>query len=126
MNDFIERGEREVTIFWKWISESLFLNEESEFSKSQVWFQRFAIISIYLLCIVLWSYFLNWGRINWGVQDWIWEWRYSRILKEAVTENSKFLSTPIPPSPMVFFVFSGSLMYPLPLKFSFSVTLIRV
>jgi len=87
MNDFIERGEREVTIFWKWISESLFLNEESEFSKSQVWFQRFAIISIYLLCIVLWSYFLNWGRINWGVQDWIWEWRYSRILKEAVTDK---------------------------------------
>ncbi|MBA7552977.1 hypothetical protein ES705_45557 [subsurface metagenome] len=117
MNDFIERVDRKMATYWKWITESLFQNEESEFSRSQIWFQRFAIISIYLLCIVLWSFFLNWGRINWGVQDWIWEWRYSRILKEAVTDFqiplhtdpplsygvSRFLGIPdVPLAPQIF------------------------
>ena len=86
MNDFIERVDRRINTLWEWIIESLFLSEESEFSRSQVWFQRFVIISLYLLCIGLWSFFLNYGRIDWGVHDWIWEWRYARILKEAVTE----------------------------------------
>ena len=86
MNAFIERADRKIATYWKWITKSLFLNAESEFTRSQIWFQRFAIICIYLLCIGLWSFFLNYGRINWGVQDWIWEWRYSKILKEALTD----------------------------------------
>lgn len=86
MNAFIERVDRKIATYWKWITESLFLNAESEFTKSQIWFQRFAIICIYLLCIVIWSFFLNYGRINWGVQDWVWEWRYSKIIKEALTD----------------------------------------
>jgi hypothetical protein len=85
MDRFIRRIEHFVADTWKWITDSLLLGGDNTFSSSQVWFQRFTIFSIYLSCVAVWSFFLNFGRIAWGVEDWIWEWRYARILKEAVT-----------------------------------------
>jgi len=96
MMKFIEQLDRKVSSGWTWITDSLFLNAEAGFSTGQIWFQRFAIIIVYLFCLVLWSFFVNYGRINWGVEDWIWEWRYSSIIKEALTEVQLPLHTTPP------------------------------
>lgn len=96
MLNWIDRVDRRVGFIWKWITDSLFLNSEAGFTRGQLWFQRFVILSIYLFCITLWSFFVNYGRINWGVEDWIWEWRYSTIIKEALTQAQLPLHTSPP------------------------------
>lgn len=93
MKSIANKLDQKCLSLWNWFTGSIFQNTESEFSRSQVWFQRLWIIVVYLTGIVLWTFFLNYGRFNWGVQDWIWEWRYSRILKEALTTGQLPLHT---------------------------------
>jgi hypothetical protein len=85
MTGFLHEIDKRATSFWRWCAESLFHPVGSDFSRSQVWFRRLWIACLFLIGACLWAFFLNFGRFTWGVQDWIWEWRYSRILKEALT-----------------------------------------
>ena len=85
MTGFLHEIDKRAASFWRWCAESLFHPVGRVFSRSQVWFRRLWIACLYLIGAGLWTFFLNFGRFTWGVQDWIWEWRYSRILKEALT-----------------------------------------
>jgi hypothetical protein len=68
-------------------TDAILLPPGALFSAAQRWLQRLWIFALYAGGLALWVFFLNFGQFRWGVQDWIWEWRYSRILKEALTSG---------------------------------------
>lgn len=81
---------------WLGMTESVFAGQGSLFTPRQVWFQRLWIGGLLVAILALWAYFLNFGSYTFGVQDWIWEWRYARILRLAVLSGQLPLHTQPP------------------------------
>jgi hypothetical protein len=92
---FTELDNKAVSV-WKWIAQCVFRGMDRDFTRSQIWFQRFWLGLLYFSSVGIWAFFLNFGNFIWGVQDWIWEWRYSRILQEAITSGLLPLHTDPP------------------------------
>ena len=83
----INRLDRWFASSWMTATDAVLLPPGAPFSTSQRWIQRAWVSTLYLGGLGLWVFFLNFGRFKWGVQDWILEWRYSRILQEALTKG---------------------------------------
>ena len=64
--------------------DALFRGPGELLSSYQVWFGRGWLTALYVFGLIVWAFFLNFGRIDWGVQDWIWEYRYTRVLEQAM------------------------------------------
>ncbi len=78
---------------WAGVSESIFTGQGSPMTSRQVWIQRSWIGGLLLATLAFWAYFLNFGQFDFGVQDWIWEWRYARILRLALLTGQLPLHT---------------------------------
>jgi hypothetical protein len=90
------RWQRRVERTWGAVSESIFAGQGTPLTSGQVWFQRLWIGGLLLAILAFWAYFLNFGRFDFGVQDWIWEWRYARILRMALLTGQLPLHTQPP------------------------------
>jgi hypothetical protein len=95
MRGFNKFDDKAISL-WEWITQCVFYGENHDFSRLQIWFQRIYLFLFYGLNVGVWIFFLNFGKFIWGVQDWIWEWRYSRILQEAITSGQIPLHTDPP------------------------------
>lgn len=73
-----------ISRMWMGICESIFAGPGARLTTRQRWFQRAWIGGLLVAILGFWTYFLNFGQFAFGVQDWIWEWRYSRILRLAL------------------------------------------
>jgi hypothetical protein len=82
-----------VERLWDGISESIFTGPDSSLAPWQIWLQRSWIGGLLLAILAFWAYFLNFGTFVFGVQDWIWEWRYARILRLALLTGQLPLHT---------------------------------
>jgi hypothetical protein len=78
---------------WEGTSVGIFSAPGSHRTPGQAWLQRTWIGGLLLATLAFWAYFLNFGRFEFGVQDWIWEWRYARVLRLALLTGQLPLHT---------------------------------
>jgi len=64
--------------------ESLFLTRSDTLS---IWIRRIWYLLLYVLGLVSWGYFFNWGNINFDLHDWTQEGFRYYFLREVVTQN---------------------------------------
>ena len=81
---------------WTGMTDSIFSGLGSPLTPRQVWVQRAWVGGLLATILAFWAYFLNFGTFAFGVQDWIWEWRYARILRLAVLTGQLPLHTQPP------------------------------
>lgn len=48
--------------------------------KRHQWLHWLWIVAIYLVGLGIWIYFLDFGRFDWGIQDWVWAYRYGSAI----------------------------------------------
>ena len=81
---------------WFAAAQAVFGASSSPVTRTQAWFQRAWLVGLLLAILAMWAYFLQFGQFVFGVQDWIWEWRYARILRMAALTGQLPLHTQPP------------------------------
>ena len=92
----ISRLETMARKAWFAAAQAVLVASGSPVTRTQTWFQRVWLVGLLLAIQAMWAYFLHFGQFVFGVQDWIWEWRYARILRMAALTGQLPLHTQPP------------------------------
>ena len=70
-----------------WLTETLVLPPQSTPTTWQRAIRWAWMGGVYLLVLVVWITFMNWGRIPFGVHDWLQEWGFDTTLQQSLTQG---------------------------------------
>jgi hypothetical protein len=93
---------------WSALKDALIRTPSADMKPTRLWFQRLWIFAIYIVGLGVWTVFLNFGKFDWGIQDWFWAYRYG----SAITTTLESGQLPLHIEPPVNYLISRYLAIP--------------
>ncbi len=113
MKDRLKDFEERIIHFFNEALDAIFLPSNASLSRWQRTIQWSWFIALLLIGLVMWTYFLHGGRIQFEIHDWPKEWQYYTILNQALTEKTIPLHTnPNPNAPERFLSIPETVLSP--------------